>query len=298
MEGLPKATSGGDVVRAGEFVLGYVNEYGQRTERPMVPAAADPDRLLPRDADGSGAADVGRNGTYLVVRQLEQHVDAFWAYVAQATRGPDGAVDEARRMHLAAKMVGRWPSGAPLVLDPDADNPEHSNANDFTYHATDPQGLACPVGAHVRRANPRDSLEPGPGTPASVAVNHKHRVVRRGRGYGDPAADGGFAGVERGLHFMCINANIARQYEFIQHSWVNDPYFDLLDDSSDPLVGPLYAGGATFAVPALPVRKRYLDVPRFVRVRGGAYFFLPGIRALRYLASLADGAVSRGGEST
>jgi Dyp-type peroxidase family len=277
MAGLPKAGPGGDVVRAGEFVLGYRNEYGQRTERPLVPASSDPGRLLPPDADGSGAADVGRNGTYLVVRQLEQDVDGFWDWVGRASARPDGTVDQAARTRLAAKMVGRWPSGAPLVLTPEADDPAQASANDFRYHATDPAGLACPIGAHVRRANPRDALEPHPGSADSLAVNRKHRIIRRGRGYRTDT--------ERGLYFMCLNGNLARQFEFIQHSWVNDPYFNLLDDATDPVCGVRHDGGTSFTAPGLPVRTRYQGLPQFVHVRGGAYFFLPGIGALRYLAS-------------
>jgi deferrochelatase/peroxidase EfeB len=107
-------------------------------------------------------------------------------------------------------------------------------------------------------------------------VNRRHRLLRRGRGY---AGDG-----ELGLHFLCLCANPVRQYEFVQHSWVNDPSFNGLVDAVDPLVGPRGAAGTTFTEPALPVRRRHRGLPQFVQVRGGAYFFLPGIRALRYLA--------------
>jgi Dyp-type peroxidase family len=320
IDGLPKAkgaaavgTPGGRVVPAGEFVLGYPNVYGQLTDRPLLPAADDARRLLPRDPAGSGAADLGRNGCYLVMRQLEQDVDGFWHYAGQATRRPDGSADPQARTALAAKMVGRWPSGAPLVETPDRDNPRLGNDNDFGYYRTDPRGLACPLGAHIRRVNPRDSLDPQPGTDASLAVNDGHRLLRRGRSYGPgagaPAAAGPVAagnnghaerlaradvapGSGTGLHFICLVASLIRQFEFVQHTWLNNPTFHGLYDDTDPLIGSRYPRGATFTVPARPVRRRYRDLPQFVRTRGGAYFFLPGICALRYLDQLPASARS------
>jgi Dyp-type peroxidase family len=276
LDGLPRAAAGVETVRAGEFVLGYLNEYGLLAERPLLDPALDPGRVLPPDAAGSGAADLGRNGSYLVFRQLRQDVPAFRDYVDAATRKPDGTPDPAGAELLAAKLVGRWPGGAPLVLSPDRDDPALADANDFGYDRLDPRGLRCPVGAHIRRTNPRDALEPRPGTESSRAVNRRHRLLRRGRGY---AGDG-----ELGLHFLCLCANPVRQYEFVQHSWVNDPSFNGLVDAVDPLVGPRGATGTTFTETAVPVRRRHRGLPQFVQVRGGAYFFLPGIRALRYLA--------------
>lgn len=274
-------TAGDAGIRAGEFVLGYVNEYDQRTERPLLPPAMDPGGLLPRDPDGSGTADLGRNGSYLVFRQLRQDVAAFDDFLDRhALVG--GSVDDARRERLAAKLVGRWRgSGAPLALAPETDDPTLEKANGFGYHATDPEGLGCPIGAHIRRANPRDALPPQPGTAASRAVNVRHRLLRRGRGYG-PVAPGD---EERGLHFLCLGTNLARQYEFVQHSWVNDPSFNGLVGTEDPLVGPRLSGPAAFTEPARPVRDRIHGLPQFVQTRGGAYFFLPGLRALRYLGS-------------
>ena len=314
--GLPKAsgaapagTPGGRIIPAGEFVLGYPNVYGQLTDRPLLPAADDPRRLLPRDPGGSGAADLGRNGCYLVLRQLEQDVDGFWRFAGQATRRPDGAEDPDARTALAAKMVGRWPSGAPLVETPDRDNPGLGNNNDFGYYRSDPLGLACPLGAHIRRVNPRDSLDPQPGTDASLAVNDGHRLLRRGRSYGSGRSDGpALPGNdnpavrlarndvspqrETGLHFICLVASLIRQFEFVQHTWLNNPTFHGLYDDTDPLIGSRDPRGATFTVPALPVRRRYRDLPQYVRTRGGAYFFLPGISALRYLDQLPADARS------
>jgi Dyp-type peroxidase family len=270
-----------DGIRAGEFVLGYVNEYDERTERPLLPSSLDPGGLLPRDPDGSGAADLGRNGSYLVFRQLSQDVAAFDDFLDQHAQ-VGGTVDGERRERLAAKLVGRWRgSGAPLALAPQSDDPTLEKANDFGYHGTDPDGLGCPIGAHIRRANPRDALPPRPGTAASRAVNVRHRLLRRGRGYG-PSTTGD---EERGLHFLCLGTNLARQYEFVQHSWVNDPSFNGLVGTEDPLVGPRSSGPAAFTEQARPLRHRTTGLPQFVQTRGGAYFFLPGLKALRYLAS-------------
>ena len=295
MAGLRGAAPGQRTVPAGEFILGYPNARGQLTDRPLLPSADDPRRLLLPDPAGSGQVDLGRNGTYLVLRQLEQDVAGFWRYLGQATRRPDGSEDPGGRIALAAKMVGRWPSGAPLVDAPRRDNPALGNSNDFGYHL-DPLGLACPLGAHIRRANPRDSLDPQPA--ASLAASDLHRLLRRGRSYGPAGGGGGggeaggSGGSETGLHFICLAASLARQFEFVQHTWLNSPTFSGLYDDADPLTGSHQPTGGTFTAPARPVRRRYRDLPQFVRTRGGAYFFLPGISALRYLAQLPEPALS------
>jgi deferrochelatase/peroxidase EfeB len=188
-------------------------------------------------------------------------------------------------------MVGRWPGGAPLTLSPDRDDPALAEANDFGYFHEDPVGTGCPVGAHVRRTNPRDSLDPGPGTDKSLAINRRHRLLRRGREYGQalsPEAaltESLAADEQRGLHFICLNGNIARQFEFVQNTWLNNPKFAGLYDDSDPLVGQSEPYGGTFTMPSATVRRRVTGMPRFIKVRGGAYFFLPGLTALRRLAS-------------
>jgi Dyp-type peroxidase family len=282
VDGLSKTGPPEVTVKAGEFVLGYENEYGLYTDRPLVD---DPGGYLPRDPQGSGQGDLGRNGSYLVVRQLRQDVPAFWRFVDKAADG-----DPAARLRLAAKMVGRWPSGAPLVLAPDADVPAIAEANDFAYHEHDRRGTRCPVGAHIRRTNPRDSLDPAPGTSRSWEINRRHRLLRRGREYGPPLsmqeALAGGDSAERGLHFMCLNANIQRQFEFVQHTWLNNPKFAGLYDDSDPITAPSVPQGGTFTMPTEGVRERVTGVPRFVSVKGGGYFFLPGVAALRYLAGI------------
>jgi len=290
IEGLPREGRPEDLVKTGEMVLGYRNEYGLYTDRPRLAPTDDSGDLLPADPADPSRRDLGRNGTYLVVRHLEQDVHGFWRYLDAVTRGSDGTPNADARARLGAKLVGRWPSGAPLVLSPDRDDDRLGDANDFGYGRHDPVGLSCPVGAHIRRANPRDSLDPDPGTERSTALNKRHRLLRRGRKYGpeitpEQALSDEPDSEERGLYFISLNANIARQFEFVQHTWVNNPKFDGLYEDVDPLLGPRGDHGASHTIQAAPVRARLSGLPRFVTVRGGGYFFLPGIRAIRWLAS-------------
>ncbi len=273
-------------VKPGEFLLGYKNEYDLYTERPFVPAARDPFAHLPLDIEGSPRHDFGHNGTYLAFRQLRQHVPAFFGTLDALTRNPDGSPNTHARERLAAQMIGRWPSGTSLIEAPYADDVSKARDNEFRYHHGDRDGLKCPLGAHVRRVNPRDALAPKPGSDRSLAVNHRHRLIRRGRAYGPELPAGADDDQqERGLMFIALNANISRQFEFVQHSWILDPRFNGFSGAADPIVGAL--PNNQFVAPADPVRARALGLPRFVTVAGGAYFFMPGIRALRFLARLA-----------
>ncbi|MFE8072694.1 Dyp-type peroxidase [Marinobacteraceae bacterium S3BR75-40.1] len=285
-------------VPLGEFLLGYRNGYGRYTQRPLLPLEADPRERLAPDPAGSGQKDLGLNGTYLVFRQLAQDVAAFWRYMEAHSGREGGGVAGAVR--LASRMVGRWPSGTPLVLAPREDDPEITEPDAFLYHDLDAPGYRCPLGAHIRRTNPRDALEPEPGTAKSLAFSHRHRILRRGRIYGKPFHDNfrpedflqhlesPDPTPERGLHFICLSANIQRQFEFVQHTWANNPTFNGLYNDPDPLVGPRMAHGKLrdqFTQQAEPVRCRYRGLPEFVRTRGGGYFFLPSRRALAYLTS-------------
>ena len=276
----------------GEFLLGHPNVYGVVAPSPAVKKEDDPQQLLPvvpADATGltaeAGMHDFGRNGSYLVFRQLAQRVAGFWNFLDKATCGPDGHSNPEERERLGAKFVGRWKSGAPLVLAPNRDNPALQSENNFTYFDQDRHGLACPIGSHIRRSNPRDSL--GPDAPTALKSTNRHRILRRGRSYGpriaDPFVDDG---VDRGLHFICLNSDIERQFEFVQQTWLNNPVFAGLYDEVDPLVGDVARGDQLFTVQAEPLRRRVHGLSRFVVVKGGSYFFLPGIRALNYLARL------------
>jgi Dyp-type peroxidase family len=288
IEGSRPAELGAASIKPGEFILGYPNEYGKLPFVPHAASALDVGGHLAADAADSQRKALGRNGSFLVVRELDQYVYAFWDYMRQAaSRLEPGAAAADIAVRLAAKCVGRWPSGAPLVLAPSSDNPRLATSNDFAY-AKDAEGARCPVGAHIRRSNPRDSLDPSP-RESERAVN-RHRILRRGRSYG-PALDQPWHvtaddGVERGLFFMCVNANIRRQFEFVQQTWVNNPKFDGLYDERDPLLGDRAADGGEFTIPDEPARQRLEGMPRFVEVRGGEYFFLPSVRALKFLASL------------
>jgi Dyp-type peroxidase family len=290
IEGSGRNGSPENTIKAGEFLLGYENEYGRYADRPSVERSSDAAGVLPEVPGASGRSELGRNGTYLVFRQLAQDVPGFWGCMDERSADIGGALD---REALAAKMVGRWPSGAPLVAAPDRDDQTMADANDFGYHHEDPYGLRCPKGSHIRRTHPRDSLDPDPGTDASVAVGKRHRIARRGRQYGElirpEEAVGSASGdEERGLHFICLNANIARQFEFIQHTWMNNPKFDGLYEDADPVVTSRGGNVGTFTIPATPVRVRVTGLPSFVTVRGGAYFFLPGISAIRYIGELGS----------
>lgn len=294
--GFSRVGSPDHTIKAGEFILGYPNEYNLLTESPRVKPELDPQNILP--AGEFGSHDLGCNGSYLVFRQLSQKVEEFWRFLEEVTKNPDGSTNPELRLKLAAKMVGRWPSGTSLVQSPDQDDPNLIDKNDFAYHHLDAQGFRCPFGAHIRRSNPRDSLEPAPGTQRSIAVNKTHRLLRRGRTYGEPispsfdpeAIINNLNPGKRGIHFICINANISRQFEFVQHTWVNNRKFSGLYEETDPLVGDRYPGklgeANTFTIQGTPIRTQIKELSQFVVVRGGAYFFLPSIKAIQYLASI------------
>ena len=276
-------------VEPGEILLGYRDNFGKPAEGPTVADDARASSLQRAEWDTS-RRDLGRNGSFLVFRQLAQDVPAFRrsleeASRASATRGPPLPVE-----HLGAKMVGRWASGASIVLHPESD-PGQAGSNDFGYYDDDQRGLrCCPVGAHVRRSNPRDSTDENPDAALRTTMNH--RILRRGRPYGRPIVDppthpDESEGAERGLLFICLNTDVERQFEFAQHTWLNNPFFAGLSGETDPLVGWQPPGGGGFTIPDLPVRRMVAGVPTTVTTKGGAYFFLPGVRALAYLGAMA-----------
>lgn len=247
----------GAALEPGEFILGYPDENGPSADLPQ------PEQL-------------SRNGSYMAYRRLEEHVGAFREYLRENSETPEGAD------LLAAKFMGRWRSGAPLVLTPDRDDPELGadplRNNDFNYKEMDPLGYACPLGSHARRLNPRDTAH----------YMNRRRMIRRGATYGpalpDDAPDDG---VDRGIAAFIICADLVRQFEFAQNVWINDKTFHELGNEHDPICGT-QDGTLDFTVPKRPIRKVHKGIPAFTTLKGGAYFFLPGLNGLRYLASLAD----------
>lgn len=241
---------------AGEFVLGYEDEEGTMSAGPAEP--------------------LGRNGSFMVVRKLYQDVALFNGYLREKGNGDQEL--------LAAKIVGRWRSGAPLELSPDRDDPaltqggaRHAEMNDFRYQG-DPTGLRCPLGAHVRRANPRDALG------WQGRLSKRHRIIRRGMPYGEPPADPNVPDDDdRGLMFICFQASIERQFELIQSRWLNDGDPFGLGSEKDLLIANEDPHGKMTIQGKPP---RFLSpLPSFVTTRGGEYFFAPGLAGLRALGS-------------
>lgn len=275
-------------VNPGEVILGYPDNYDKPAQGPTVAGKGKAAVALPAAPWAPGRRHLGQNGTFLVFRQLAQDVGAFRRYLDAASAASAGRGVALSPQKVGAKMVGRWPSGASIVVYPDGD-PGEAGTNDFGYHEQDQAGFKCPLGAHVRRSNPRDSSAESP--EKSLIASKNHRVLRRGRPYGlplvnPPTRPGEEEAAERGLLFLCLNSDFERQFEFVQHTWVDNGFFAGLCREVDPLVGSQPEGGGGFTVPDIPVRRRLTGVPRFVTTVGGAYFFLPGIRALEYLAGM------------
>jgi Dyp-type peroxidase family len=262
-QGAPLKDSSWRPIRAGEFILGY------RDEENALPQAPAPDQL-------------STNGSYLVYRKLRQHVGAFRATLAAAARHHPGGEEQ-----LAAKLVGRWRDGTPLDLSPDRPDPtivgDPARNNAFSF-LDDQDGLRCPAGSHIRRANPRHGL------PFEGKLVNRHRLIRRGIPYGEPLPAGvEDDGADRGVVFMCLQASIARQFEFVQAQWFNDGNGLHLGDDEDVVMGR-HDGPPPrkMTIPARPPHPPCFVGPlsRVVTVRGGEYFFTPGINGLQHLAAL------------
>lgn len=264
-------------IPVGEVILGYPDGTGRLPRSPAASAACDPRGHLAPHWEWPERRDLGRNGSYLVFRQLAQDRKAFRGYLE--TAATDGKEDSVQA--LAEKMVGRREDGSAMApsAKPKADE---NNLFDFT---DDEKGLFCPIGSHIRRSNPRASGLKNP--KAALEVTQRHRILRRGRNY-----SGGENG-EEGLQFLCFNASIARQFEFIQASWCNNQFFDGLQREVDPIIGTPRAACAglesvdRFTIPRHPYRRLLSGLPRFVTVKGGGYFFMPAISALRCLAEVS-----------
>lgn len=292
--GLKKTGPPENTVPAGEFILGYENAYNQRSDSPLVPKNNDPEGLLAGFDDTF--RDFGRNGSYMVFRQLKQDVANFWQQVGASVKheNPDAKASDC--IFLAAKMVGRWPDGTPVTLSPDGPKEGLETEDNFGYAEKDSEGFKCPFGSHIRRANPRDAM-PDNKPKSSVKISNRHRILRRGRNFGPPLVDSFETekllsakddGQVRGLQFICFNTNIARQFEFVQHQWSNNTKFAGMYSDPDPILGIKDSRDKSlthdFTIQASPVRRKVRGLRRHVHVIGGAYFFMPGLRALRFLA--------------
>jgi Dyp-type peroxidase family len=256
--GVPVHLGYGSAIKAGEFILGYPDELGETATGP------EPEELR-------------RNGTFIAFRKFHTRVAAFRKYLKEQTSSPE------EEELLAAKMVGRWRSGAPLALAPEHDDPklgEDPNRNNVFSYDEDAHGLKCPFSSHIRRVNPRDALK------NDLVATNLHHFLRRGTNYG-PALPAGVLeddGAERGGVFLLIGAHLRRQFEFVQSQWVTDGNFISHGREQDPILANQIDG--TFTIPKHPLRRRLHSLPQFVAVRGGEYCFMPGLRALKWLACL------------
>jgi Dyp-type peroxidase family len=250
-------------MKPGEFLLGYEDEAG-----PAGVQAPEPPELR-------------LNGTYVVFRKLYQDVAAFRRYLVTAAKALYGSDDRYHQELAAAKIMGRWRSGCPLDLSPDKDDTriaaDPQRRNNFTY-AGDDEGLRCPLGSHLRRTNPR-------ATPLVRATAvRRHRLIRRGVEYGPHLDDAVLEddGIDRGLIQLLIQADIERQFEFVQREWMKSGEFIGLDPNEQDPINGVGGEGSQMVVPG--ARLPFLfDLPTFVKVKGGEYLFVPGLNALKGL---------------
>ena len=288
-------------IAPGELLLGYPNERGLRTKASF---------------------EFGKNGSYLVVRQLQQDVNGFHGMLkinAENLRDYEDA--EAGKNWIAARMMGRQFSGEPIAnaskkfeIPPvpkilrtgDEEEIEYQDgpfgkvtgeryASDFYYLADDKDGLTCPLTSHIRRAFPRDTLIGDPELALKIAK--RHRILRRGRLYGvnpdTPEKQGnGMSEATSdnscGLLFMAFNADIAEQFEMIQHSWLNNRHSGYQYDEVDPVAGQGKEETRHFTVQQRPANIKLAGMSEFITVCGGGYFFMPGISTLQELAKIAE----------
>ncbi|MET0384819.1 MAG: Dyp-type peroxidase [Polyangiales bacterium] len=250
-------------VAAGELLLGHPDESGE------IARLADEDTL-------------GDDGTFAVLRKLGQDVHGFRKYTA-ALAEQHGGVDAD---WIAARMVGRQRDGTPLVAATQASSSDAHPSNAFRF-AADPEGRVCPLGAHIRRANPRDGH-------AFLGAFARHRIVRRSATFGPPLPESADTEVppvdryrQRGLLFVALNAALDRQFEFLQRFYMNEGAAARQGVDADPLVGAHREHSSDFVIPGDMATQRGTIVcpalPRFIECLGGEYFFLPSLRCLERL---------------
>lgn len=274
---------------AGEFLLGWPDEAQE------VPGSAMP-------------LDFSRNGTFFAYRKLYQDIDGFYAWVDSAAAELkkiwklDYKPDEARET-LLAKMAGRWSDGVPLVAAPDYkaweefnrrwpptgrhevrnDSERETRLVDFLYRG-DPAGISCPMTSHIRRANTRDMLDPrgdGPaGSRMGSALNNRRRILRRGLPYGKAGDE------DHGVVMLVVCASLARQFEFVQQQWINYGLDSNAGNDACPVIGN-HGPDAKFTIPADPASDNppfiATGLKQWVETRGGDYFFMPSMTALRMI---------------
>ena len=245
------------VVAPGEFILGYRNEYDELTYCPNVEGWTGD----ARHTDGR----FGLNGSYMAVRQIEQNVKAFEDFRT------------AKGQAICEKLMGRQKTGLPLSWKgaPNA-SVSDSKADAFRFRVDDANGFDCPKGAHIRRVNPRDSL--GVDVKSSIKSTKLHRLLRRGRPYVEKIEN---EAPRKGIFFIACNADLERQFEFIHQRWVRNPRFGCLHDQDDPVVGSS-TSPKTFSIPGLASGEE-ISLEAFTQTLGGGYFFLPGIKALKFI---------------
>jgi Dyp-type peroxidase family len=274
----------------GEFLLGYPNE-AQETPSAAMPLA------------------FSRNGTFMAYRKLHQNVAAFKTFLEEtakdfgAVTGIEGPADA--RETLMAKMAGRWPDGVPVSLAPDVAawkqfNIDHPTSDPKARYAAltkvtfrdDPDGTKCPLTAHMRRVNTRDMMDPT-GKNGSI-LNNRRRVLRRGLPY-DDSAHVALGTDERGIVMLVVCASLFRQFEFVQQQWINygldahagNDTCPIVGNHSDGTPGGKNGPKAKYVIPSDPVSGTppfiVEGIPQFVETRGGEYFFVPSMTALRMI---------------
>ena len=286
------AEPGRPLVWPGQFVLGLPQ---QDHDHPLDPRPATEPK-----------PPWARNGSYLVVRRLRQDVGGFWTFVREqaATLAGEAGFEGMTPERFASSLVGRWPSGAPLMRAPAADDEalggDDCANNSFFFHRPfetvpvdgcppdarpsapgDPDGAICPYAAHIRKVNPRDDGTDTGGLPDVFT----RAILRRGIAYGEPFREGEAPTVDRGLLFLCYQSSIKEQFGFLTRQWVNQPALPHGDHGFDPVLGQAAAD---------PQRRRWIalvgsngvtrriEIPQdFVTPTGGGYFFAPSLSALR-----------------
>ena len=277
-QGLP----GQDLLWPGEFLFGY---SGQPTTGDDITKEGDMELPEPWMA----------NGGFLVVRRLIQFVPEMHAGVAAAATktGIQPAL-------LESQLVGRWPSGAPVILSPATDNPtlggDETKNNDFEFDV-DTLGTICPWAAHIRKSYPRNDVRhnqaPTDDQREEEEVRtQQRRLLRRGIQFGPevtPEEDAvKHTTIDRGLLFRCYVTDLDGQFEFVQKNWVNNFHFVQKQSGHDSIIGQLpKAADRTFFGVGTPGSKPSFDFKPWVKMTGGGYFFAPSLRFLSNLGMAA-----------